>query len=123
MRRLKPLDLLITVAAACLVAFTAFSAYAPGSGQARAIIKGPGGEWIYPLSADREVKVAGPLGETLVVIWGKRVQIIDSPCPNKTCIAAGAIDRPGQWLACLPNQIIVRVEGGRTDAGVDASVY
>jgi hypothetical protein len=121
--RLKPFDLVIALAAAGAVALSAVSAYGPGDGQLSAVLKGPKGEWVYPLSPDRELRVAGPLGDTLVEIRDKKVFIEDSPCPNKTCIAAGTIDGPGQWLACLPNRVIVSIEGRRRDAGVDASAY
>ena len=121
--RLKPLDIGIAIAAAGLVAFAAASAYGPGGGQASAVLKGTGGEWVYPLSVDREVRVPGPLGDTIVRIEDKSVRIEDSPCPNKTCIAGGSIGASGQWLACLPNQVIVTIEGRRPDAGVDASTY
>ena len=121
--RLKILDVAIAIAAAALIAVASVAAYGPGGGQTSAVIKGPGGEWLYPLSSDREVRVPGPLGITVVEIRGKSVRIADSPCPNKTCIAAGAIDKPGQWLACLPNQVLVSIEGRRSDEGVDASVY
>ncbi len=121
--RLKPLDIVIAIAAAGLVAFSAVSAYGTGGGQASAVLKGRGGEWVYPLGADRELRVAGPLGDTVVEIRDKKVFIEDSPCPNKTCIAAGSIDSPGEWLACLPNQVFVSIEGRRADGGVDASVY
>ena len=121
--RIKALDLVIVLAAAGAVAISAASAYGPGKGRAEVTITGKDGEWVYPLSPDREVPVAGPLGTTLVEIRAKAVRIEDSPCPNKTCIAAGAISSPGQWLACLPNRVFVRVEGGRTDEGVDAGVY
>jgi len=106
-----------------IVAASAIWAYGPQSGDAKVVIKAQGGEWIYPLSIDREIKVPGPLGDTLVGIHDKTVRIEDSPCPNKTCVAAGAISKAGQWIACLPNQVLVRVEGGSEDAGIDASVY
>ncbi len=123
MSRLKPLDLVIALAAAALVAATAAYAYSPGKTQLSAVIKGRGGEWVYPLSSDRQMAVHGPLGDTLVAIKGRSLRILDSPCPNKTCIAAGSIDRAGQWLACLPNDVVVHIEGGGEDAGVDATVY
>jgi hypothetical protein len=121
--RLKILDAVIVLAAAAAVAVTAASAYGPGKGQADVAIKGRDGEWVYPLSADRDVSISGPLGQTRIEIRGKSVRIEDSPCPNKTCIAMGAIARPGQWLACLPNQVFVRIEGGSAGGGVDAGVY
>jgi hypothetical protein len=121
--RIKVLDLAILLATAGAIAFSAVSVYGPGSGQADVAIKGRDGEWLYPLSVDRDVAVAGPIGDTYVEIRDKSARITDSPCPNKTCIAAGAIAKPGQWLACLPNQVFVRIEGGNANAGVDASVY
>jgi hypothetical protein len=121
--RLKLLDIVIAVAAAGAIAFAAVSAYGPSGGQLSAVLKGRGGEWVYPLATDREVRVAGPLGDTVVEIRGKSVRIVDSPCPNKTCIAAGAIDKSGQWLACLPNQVFVSVVGRRSSDGIDAYVY
>jgi hypothetical protein len=121
--RLKFLDLVIALVAAGAIALSAASVYGPGKGRADVAITGRDGEWIYPLSVDRDVSVAGPLGDTYIEIRGKSARITDSPCPNKTCIAAGAIAKPGQWLACLPNRVFVRIEGGNANAGVDASVY
>ena len=120
--RLKPLDLTIALVAAAAVAVSAIVAYGPAASRAEAVIRGRGGDWVYPLDAERKIAVEGPLGETIVLIEGGTVRVVDSPCLNKTCIAAGAISRPGQWVACLPNQVFVSVEG-RGDGGVDASVY
>jgi hypothetical protein len=121
--RFKLLDLIIVLAAAGAVAFSASLAYGPGKGRAQVAITGRDGEWVYPLSTDSEVSIAGPLGYTRIVISGKSVRIVDSPCPNKTCIASGAIAEPNQWIACLPNRVLVRIEGSREDEGVDAGVY
>jgi hypothetical protein len=121
--RPKILDIVVFVAAAGAIALSAALVYAPGKGQAEVAITGSDGAWVYPLSPDREISVPGPLGETIVAIRDKSVRIKDSPCPNKTCIAMGAIRAPGQWLACLPNRVFLRIEGGGADAGVDASVY
>jgi hypothetical protein len=121
--RLKALDLVIVLVAAGAIAWTAASAFGPGKGPAEVTITGKDGVWVYPLSSDRDISVAGPLGVTHIEIRAKAVHIEDSPCPNKTCIAAGAISASGQWLACLPNRVFVRVEGGKADEGVDAGVY
>jgi hypothetical protein len=122
--RIRILDVVIALAAAGAIAFSAVSAYGPGKGQAEVVIKGKDGEWVYPLSPDREVDIMGPLGETRILIKDKTARIVESPCKNKICIAAGAINEPGQWIACLPNQVFVRIDGGeRKNGGVDASVY
>jgi hypothetical protein len=55
--------------------------------------------------------VKGPLGETVVVISGGKARVEDSPCPDKLCVHMPAISKPGQWIACLPNRVFVRVRG------------
>ena len=121
--RFKALDLAIALAAAGAIDFSAVSVYGPGKGRPDVVITGRDGEWIYPLTVDRDLSVSGPLGDTLVEIRDKAVRIVDSPCPNKTCIAAGAIGARGQWIACLPNRVFVRIEGGSSNGDVDAGVY
>ncbi len=120
---MKPLDILIVAAAIAVVAWVSVSVYAAKSGAPVAVITGQGGEWVYPLAGDRTLNIAGPLGDTVVRISGKKVFVEDSPCRNKVCIAMGAISRAGQWVACLPNRVFVRVEGKTEDGGVDATVF
>lgn len=121
--RLRSLDYLVLLACAAAIAISAAFVYGGGRSNPRVEISGDEGKWIYPLDKDQQIEVRGPLGLTKVGIEGGRVHIEDSPCPNKTCIAAGSIHEPGQWLACLPNKVFVRIEGGKEEAGVDASVY
>jgi len=93
------------------------------AGEPRAIISNGQDEWVYPMNQERSVEIPGPLGVTTVHIHDDSVCIEDSPCPNKTCVAAGAITEPGQWLACLPNQVFVRIEGGSDHDGVDSGSW
>lgn len=112
---IKPLDLVIVAAAVLATALGAVSAFGTG-GTPRVIVSDGEAEWIYPLDEDRSLPVEGPLGVTRVVIEGGRVRVQESPCANQTCVAAGAIEKPGQWVACLPNQVFVRVDGAREDS-------
>ncbi len=121
--RLRLLDWLVLATATALVALSALSVYKPGGGELSVFISGEGGEWVYPLDKDREVEVDGPLGSTIVAIEGGRVHIHSSPCPNQTCVAAGAISQAGQWIACMPNAVFVRVEGNATNDTIDAGAY
>jgi len=121
--RLRPLDAIIIAAGAALVAASAAWAYAPGSGKPVAVIDGPGGRWVYPLDQGRVLSVSGPLGDTVIEIEGGKARIASSPCPDETCVAAGSLSRPGQWSACLPNRVMLRIEGGAEDELVDAIAY
>lgn len=120
---IKPLDIVVIVLAAAAIGFASLSVYGKKNAAPEVVISGQGGEWVYPLKDDRHVEVEGPIGITVVAIHDGKVAIEDSPCPNKTCVAAGAISEPGQWVACLPNQVFVRVEGSLNAKQIDAGVY
>ncbi len=64
-----------------------------------------------PLNVDRTVTLSGPLGETLLEIRDGHACIISSPCPHKVCIGMGQIARKGELLACVPNDLLVSIEG------------
>ena len=68
-------------------------------------------EFIYPLEDKRHLVVAGPLGDTHIEISGGEARVTASPCRDKICIIGGWIDSTGEWLACLPNRIFIRIEG------------
>jgi len=116
--RWRLFDFLSLAAALALVGL--FSAYAyqdHGSGS-QLEISSPQGRWLYPLDREARVSIQGPLGRTEVAIEGGRARVLDSPCPEKLCIAAGAVSLPGAWIACLPNQVFLRVLGN--DEKIDA---
>lgn len=121
--RLKSLDYIIIVVCAAGIIFSAMQIYSKAGSEKKVVISGRDGEWIYPLDKDRHVTVEGPIGETIVAIEDGKVGIEDSPCPNKTCVTSGAIAEPGQWVACLPNTVFVRIEGSSSEAKADAGTY
>jgi hypothetical protein len=122
--RLKPLDYVAALGAAALVALSFASTYASRSDELRVVVTGRGGEWVYPLETARTLEIDGPLGIETVRIEDSTARISAAPCANQTCVAMGAISRPGQWIACLPNRVFVRIEGGGADGrDVDASAY
>jgi hypothetical protein len=117
--KIKPLDIGITALALGAVLFSAVRVYAPGSGALRVVLEGDGQRWEFPLDAVETITVNGPLGDTVVELRGKEARVLSSPCAGQTCIAAGAIHNRGQWIACLPNQVMVSVQtnGGSLDKG------
>ena len=85
-------------------------------------ITGATGEWYYPLDAERRVTVRGPAGETVVLISHGQARVIESDCPEKLCVRSPAISRGGEWIACLPNRVMLTVEGSGGGA-YDAESY
>jgi len=108
---LKALDLAALAAALAVIAVVSVRAYGGRSGAAVVHLQGPGREWVFPLDMDRTVTVRGPLGDTVVEIRGGQARFLSSPCAEKLCVRSGAIARPGQWLACLPNRVILDIRG------------
>ena len=50
---------------------------------------------------------------TIVGIEDGKVYV-ESCCPNGTC-SAGKIEKSGQWIACLPNKVVIRLEGSKDE--------
>jgi len=71
----------------------------------------------FSLEEDRFIPVDGKLGTTKVEIVGNGVRVLDSPCPHKVCVKSGTISRSGETLVCLPNGVVIRIEG---EPSVDA---
>lgn len=70
------------------------------------VVSSHDGESVYPLYKDSEYTTHGILGDTIISVKGKRVQIISSPCPLKTCTNR-EISKNGESLVCLPNGVAV----------------
>jgi hypothetical protein len=121
--KLKVLDFAaILVSVAAIAAFSVL-VYGEGGNSPRVMIEGSGKQWIYPLNADQRIEVPGPIGITVVRIHQGAVRVEKSPCKNQICVLAGDIHKTGDWLACLPNKVIVRITGSREEGGVDAASY
>jgi len=129
--RIRALDIAIFLFALLIIGLISLQTYARGRGTPEIVISGAGQEagqgaaqgaggeaeqqWIYPLDAETTVRVPGPLGETVVEIADGAVRVISSPCPEKICIKTGAISKPGQWIACLPNRVFISIRGKRSE--------
>ncbi len=72
------------------------------------------------LAHDTTVTIPGTVGLTSIRINPNGVWVLDSPCRNKLCQRMGRIKNAGAVLACVPNGIVVRIEGA---TGLDAIAY
>jgi hypothetical protein len=110
--KLRPFDYLaILLSVAAVGAFSVFAYAGRGKSGDVVVIEASGQRWLYPLGQSRREEVLGPLGVTVVVIKDGKAAVVDSPCPDKLCVHMAAVSKPGQWIACLPNRVFVRVRG------------
>lgn len=120
--KIKPLDLLIIIIAGLGLFWVILSTYG-GNNKPVLVISSGSDEWFYPLSENRTVAIKGILGDTVIKIENERASIISSPCNNKTCIASPPVKNPGDWSACLPNAVMIRVDNSSNKNELDAFSY
>lgn len=128
MRVLKPADVVII----CLVAAVTLFSAGFWKRQADALFveaEAPSKEnqeeryrAVYPLAGDREFTVEGAEGTVRVAVKDGEVSVVSAPCRNKICQLSRPIKKPGEWIACIPGKVIIRIRGqaetgfGQTDA-------
>lgn len=115
---IKPFDLVvILVVLACSFSVTWLFA---SNGTQYAVVYVNGAEYgRYNLeeTQSRTVEVTTEFGRNVVVIDNKNVWISDTTCKDKVEVNAGKINHSGQSLVCLPNRLVVTIEGRiQTDA-------
>ena len=86
------------------------------------IVSSPANEYIYPLDTDTTIQIPGLEGVSTIQIQQGQARYLDSPCANKTCMAASPIQRNGEWSACLPNGIFMRVENTSSNSATDIDI-
>lgn len=50
------------------------------------------------------------------------IRFLQSDCPDGLCVKVGALEKPGDVAACLPNKTVVSIRGGEKNA-VDILTY
>ncbi|MBC7186012.1 MAG: NusG domain II-containing protein [Calditrichaeota bacterium] len=61
----------------------------------------------------RHLEVRGPVGTTVVEIQGGAAWVSSSDCHLHICVHTGKISQAGSVIACVPNRVVVRIEGRR----------
>ena len=73
------------------------------------------GVTLIPLSKNTTYTVSGILGDTVIKVENGNVNILSSPCREKTCMAHG-ISQNGESLICLPNGVVVTLKSSHKAA-------
>ncbi|HHV42576.1 MAG TPA: hypothetical protein GXX72_07025 [Clostridiaceae bacterium] len=48
------------------------------------------------------------------------IAFVVSSCPDKICIKSGKLSGTGEWAACLPNRVLLRIIGNDSEQNPDA---
>lgn len=117
--KLKVFDIVMILIFAMVGAGAFLWAFGAGSGRAKDSVmlkvRTPDGNYVYPIDKDASLEFEGNLGVTKVKVSGGEVWVTDSPCENKNCIHMGKLSLVNDWAACLPNGVILILEGSSPD--------
>ncbi len=69
--------------------------------------------------ARQMLRLQGEIGPATVEVDGSRIRMLDAPCPDGICIRRGWIEKPGDSIICIPNEIHIFIEA-KGAAPVDA---
>ena len=64
----------------------------------------------YYLNRDGTFSLNG--GSNVLVVENGEAWVSEANCPDKVCMGMGKISRNGEFIACLPNRLLIVVEGG-----------
>lgn len=70
----------------------------------------------------RELRLETAAGYNLLQVGPEGIRMLEADCPNQDCVRAGAQNRPGGVLACLPHQLLIRLSG-QGEGAFDAVAY
>ncbi len=90
-----------------------------------AVIQSQGVEYRYSLGESRTLVFQGPVGTTVVEIDGNgHARFVSSDCRDQICVNRGELGHGGEWAACLPNRVILRLDvAAEENADIDATAF
>jgi hypothetical protein len=110
--RLTLADVVLVAAVAAAGIYMMSSGEAPQeTGRVLAVRDIRGDVTRYRLDSDTAATVQGPLGVSVIEVEGGSARFASSPCPHQHCVDRGRIMKVGEWVACLPNGVIMKIEG------------
>ena len=122
--KIKFADILLILLFVVIIIYFSLNFFAKNKSPVKQVVIESGKNiWYYQLDKNKELKIKGNLGESTIKIDDGFVFFENSPCPNKLCVQSSAITKNGEWIACLPNGVFVRIEGKDESSELDGTSY
>ena len=72
----------------------------------------------YSLYENQTIEVVQKNGHTnYITIKDGTVSMAYSTCKNQVCVDAGAISETKDSIVCLPNKVMIEIQGSKTEGG------
>ena len=72
-----------------------------------------------PIASDTTVTILGTTGKLDITVKNHKICVTETSCPLKICEKMGWIHNPGEMIICVPNRLIIKIEGEKGEP-VDA---
>lgn len=66
-----------------------------------------------PLKEEARVHIGDDEKFNILVVSGGEAYIEDASCPDHICVKSGGVSFEGQTIVCLPNKVVISIEGGQ----------
>ena len=73
---------------------------------------------IYSLMEDQTIEISKDGHTNVIIIEDGTVRMESSTCKNQICVDHGKISLIGDGIVCLPNRVVVEIEGKGGDVDV-----
>ncbi len=73
------------------------------------------------LSADTKFIVESSYGSNTIRVENGKISVISADCPDKVCVASGAISGGAVPIICLPHRMEIRIVS-EADDGIDTQI-
>lgn len=111
MKRQELVLVLILLAASAAV-FLGYRLFHRGTGRWAVVYVGKEERGRFSLEEDGEFLLTGKGGGTnRLVIRKGEADVTEASCPDKICVHQNPISQIGETIVCMPNQVIVTIEG------------
>ena len=62
-----------------------------------------------------EIEISTEFGRNTVLVEHNAISVISADCPDKICVNQGKLTGGGVPIVCMPNRLVISMEGGDTD--------
>lgn len=108
----------IIIVSLLLIAFSGFFAVKCLYGaEGATVVAELDGECVFShaLNEDTETVIHGKACDNRIVIKNGEVYVSEAGCPDKICVHHRPVSHKGESIVCLPNRLVIRIEGGAED--------
>ncbi len=114
-------DMLLVIGVVALSAFLIVNFAAAEDRAAYTLVVEANGREVMrvPLTIEpHRYEVEGYQGKSIFLVENYQVMMEDSACPDKLCVRMGRVGAGGDSIVCLPNRVVLRLEGNGSGADI-----